>query len=428
MLSRRPRTAGLVAAAALTTLAAAPAYAGAATSGATTIDLKGAVARSLSSQQVRLAAQKPAKATAKRITLPVSSGTVATGATLKHGGSVTFRTRVRGRTRSAKLTAWETRVGASRSSVSAKLGAKRVTLFTIAAPKRSVAIDKSAGTARLTGGSVRLTPAGATALRTKLALRRLAAGPLGSAKVSASVGAEQRRGGGTPTNPGGPTTPGPGPTTPGPGTPRVPPIQNEPPVLSRPAAAVDITGARLTWWVRDSWIAYLSGDNFPPAGTKGTSTSGATAQTPILAAQHVCKDDPRPETGPLSYAFGFPFKNGWYDAASGVAGVYFSGAVRFLRVDHGIDMTAADPEVEITGAASRTIFRFDGRANTPLGNKRAPLTALDVARAPRTVDPATRTITYDPILGRLADGGVDTFAGFYSVGGRFGCVQLSFTY
>ncbi|ADB51868.1 HtaA domain-containing protein [Conexibacter woesei] len=427
MLSRRPRTAGLIAAAALTTLAAAPAYAGAATSGSTTIDLKGAVARSLSSQQVRLSAQKPAKATAKRITLPVSGGTVATGATLKHGGSVTFRTRVRGRTRSAKLTAWETRVGSSRSSVSAKLGAKRITVFTIAAPKRSVAIDKTAGTARLTGGSVRLTAAGATALRRALALRRLAPGPLGSAKVSASVGAARR----APTQPGtsNPGTRNPGPTNPtDPNTPRAPPIATEPPVLARPAAAVNITGARLTWWVRDSWIAYLSGDNQAPAGTKGTSVSGATAQTPILAGQHLCKDDPRPETGPLSYAFEFPFKNGWYDEASGVAGVYFSGTVRFLRVDHGIDMTATDPEVEINGTSSRTIFRFDGGANTRLGNKRGPLTALDVARAPRTVDPATRTITYDPILGRLADGGADSFAGFYSVGSGYGCVQLSFTY
>lgn len=420
----------LGAALALTALAAAAAAApaGAARTGATTIELGGAAAKALSAQSVRISAQRPARASAKRIVLPVARGTIAAGATLRHGGSVTFRSRSNGRTRSARLTAWETKLGAAGSTVTAKLGRSRVTLLTIAAPRRRVSIDKSAGTARLTGGTARLTPAGARALRRALGLRRLPAGPLGSAKVTASVGPTAPR----PPAPGTPNPGGGGGTTPDdPNAPRAPPITNEPPLLARPAAAVPITGARLTWWARDSWIAYLSGDALAPAGTTGTSTSGGAAAAqgqPILAAQHICQDAPRPETGPLTYAFDFPFKDGWYDQASGVAGVYFSGTVRFVRADHGIDMTGGDPEIEINGAASRSIFRFGGRANTRLGDKRGVLTTLDVARAQRTVDPATRTIAYGPILGTLAGGSSDSFAGFYSAGEGYGCVQLSFSY
>lgn len=416
MLSRRPRTAGLVAAAALTTLAAAPAYAGAATGGATTIDLKGAVARSLSSQQVRLAAQKPAKATAKRITLPVSSGTVATGATLRHGGSVTFRTRVRGRTRSAKLTAWETRVGASRSSVSAKLGAKRVTLFTIAAPKRRVAIDKSAGTARLTGGSVRLTAAGATALRTKLALRRLAAGPLGSAKVSASVGAEQRRGGGTPTNPGGPTTPGPGPTTPGPTTPPVDKCQGfetKPvPVASDPLPRIGATPLAATtfvWEAKDSWIRYI---NTPSGAGQGvTLSNGASGSREVLPGS----------SAPLIYRFRFEpdLSRSWYDAGSSTGVLYHRGTVRFLWIEHMLDITLKDPEVELNGARSRIVFRVSGSDCSRISERRVDLLSFAASGSP-TPGPLTAAT-------RIMDPGASVFSGIYPTNSDWGAVSYGVT-
>lgn len=427
MLSRRSRHGSLFAVAALTTLGVA-APAGAAPTGATTIDLKGASAKALSGQKVRIAAQKPARASAKRIVLAVSGGTVAGGATLKHKGSVTFSVRAGGRTRSAKLTGWETKVGTTRSTVTAKLGAKRVTLFTIAAPKARVTLDRAAGTAKLTRGTVRLTPAGAKALRAKLALRRLPAGQLGVAKVSARVGATTTPGTGTPTpTPGTPGVPGPvSPTDPG--APRVGPIQVEPPMLPRPASATDVTGARLTWWARDSFVAYIAGGSTPPA-TGATASNGAVAQAPIDARDHLCKDDPKLGIPPLSYAFDFPFSSGWYDAGSGHAGLYFTGKVRFAYASHGIDLSAADPEIELTGAStSRTIFRFDGGSNTRLGNRRDILTRLDVARAARTVDPVTRTVTYGPILGTLADGSSNSFAGFYFPGDGYGCVQVSFTY
>ena len=50
--------------------------------------------------------------------------------------------------------------------------------------------------------------------------------------------------------------------------------------------------------------------------------------------------------------------------------------MNFRYCGHGIDFDVKDPEIEINGAASRAIFRLDGRRNTPYGNKRGVLVDL----------------------------------------------------
>lgn len=425
MTPSRRRARGLGAAAALTAVAASGAIAaptaGASASrasGTTTIQLKGAAAKALRGQHVALSAKLPAKAGAKRILLPVAGGTVAKQATLSHRGSLTFKRRVGARTRTVTLTGLQTRLAASGSTVTAKLGAKRIALFAVTAPKQRLKLTATGAT--LTGATVRLSPAAAKALKAKLALRDVPAGRLGTAAVSAKVSA----GGGTTTPGGGGTTP---PGTGGgtiPGGPVVGPITNEPPVLARPATAVDVTGARLTWWVRDSWIAYLYGGNSPASGV--SVSEGAAAQAPILAAQHVCQDAPDRNVPALSYSFDFPFANGWAVPAGDVAGLYFSGRIGFQYRGHGIDVTATNPEIELNGSASRLIFRLGGGANTRLGDKRGVLTSLDLARATRTVSPDGKTFSYTA-RGFLGPESADTFAGFYVEGSGYGCVQVSFT-
>jgi Htaa len=426
MTPLRRRARGLGAAAAFTAVAATGAIAaptaGAAatrTSGTTTIQLKGVAAKALRGQQVALSAKLPAKAGAKRIVLPVAAGTVAKRATLSHQGSIAFKRRTGGRTRTVTLTGLQTRLAAGGSTVTAKLGAKRIALFTLTAPRQRLKLAATGAT--LTGATVRLSPAAAKALKAKLALRRLPAGQLGTAAVSAKVSGGT--GGGTPTpGGGGTTTPGGG--GPVPGGPVVGPITNEPPVLTRAAGAIDVTSARLTWWVRDSWIAYLYGGNMPASGV--TVSDGATAQAPILAAQHICQDAPDRNVPVLSYAFDFPFANGWATPAGDVAGLYFNGRIGFQYRTHGIDVTATNPEVELNGRASRLIFRLGGGANTRLGDKRGVLTSLDLARATRTVSPDGKTFSYTA-RGFLGPESADTFAGFYVEGSGYGCVQVSFT-
>ena len=197
------------------------------------------------------------------------------------------------------------------------------------------------------------------------------------------------------------------------------PISDEPPVLARPADAANVTGATVTWYPKPSWIRYSSTENDPAA------FGGATADPKTNFS--ACPEPSDSDQGPLHYSFQYPFASGWYHDPTGTAGIYFGGGVRFHYPSHGIDLDAKEPEIEINGASSRAIFRFDGRASTLPGNKRAVLVDLNTAAAP----PARsgNTITYTRIPATLPQGGATSvFGGFYGAGDPFGCISVSFTY
>jgi Htaa len=108
------------------------------------------------------------------------------------------------------------------------------------------------------------------------------------------------------------------------------PLPSEPARLARPASAVAMVDAAVTWHVRDSFVQYPAS-----GGGAGTASAGATAGAPQVR--------PGSDT-PLVYEFGFtPAATGWYDPASGQAAVSFTGTVRFLFPGR-FDFTASDPE------------------------------------------------------------------------------------
>ncbi|MDW5597987.1 HtaA domain-containing protein [Conexibacter stalactiti] len=429
MTRLRPRSVATVLALTALPAVALPATAGAAASGSTTIELKGAAASALNAQKVRISAQKPARATASRIVLPVSGGTVAAGATLKHGGSVTFRSTVGGRARSARLTAWQTRIGTREVTVSAKLAGKRVTLFALTAPKRDVSLDAANRTATVDGGRARLTAAGAKALRTRLALRRLPAAPLGAVKVAAKLGPGTNRSTGTgnvprPTNPTTPTTP----TTPTPTAPAVcdgystgtVPAAAAP--LARPTeGASNVASAPMVWYGRDSWMRYISsglGANDGIQVSEG-ATLGAREKYP-----EGTESFPDPTRGPTlvySATFAFDAANSWYQAAGSDSKgrLAYTGAVRFLWEAHGIDLTFKNPEIELNGASSRLVFTVTGAACSNLPAKRVDLFKLTVP-APTEAAP---TFTYAPLAARITNAGATLFSNMYFESNAWGSIR-----
>jgi hypothetical protein len=178
-------------------------------------------------------------------------------------------------------------------------------------------------------------------------------------------------------------------------------------VKSRPATARTVTGATITWHVRDSFIRYM-------AAGEGTSASrGATAAAP--------EGDP-----PLVYAFQFPFAEGWCDPVSGAARIAFTGTVAFRYSEHEIDLVVNDPEVELDGPASRVIFRMTGSGDTDGANKRAVVETLDVSKAAATAN--GNAFSYVRIPGAVPPGAASSvFAGYYLPGDPFGWVSISFT-
>ena len=399
--SKRRGTLRAIAALATVACVAAPApSAGAQQRGTTTIGLDGAGAKHLKAQGVRIAARRPAKLSqTRRLVLPVRSGVVGRTARLDHHGGLVLR---RGR-HTLRLTKLRMTLG-SRSALSAVVSGRRRRILT---SRKRASLDVSAGTASLRGARLSLTPAGASLIARKLRLRRVRRSAFGTARVTAVVRAaapaRSRAPGSAESSTG---------SAGGSGSPSTTPITNEPPVLARPASAVAITSAQLNWHVRDSFIQYINSG-------EGTSVSRGATNGPKTT---------RPGSPlPLVYDFGFSLPSGWWDASTQTAGVYHQGTVNFKHTLHGIDFDAMDPEIEINGARSRAIFRFDGRANTQTGNKRAVLVNLHLDRAASITHDA-KSHTYTRVPGTVADGAdASIFAGFYEPGEEFGWVDIAFT-
>ncbi|MDP2712465.1 MAG: HtaA domain-containing protein [Solirubrobacteraceae bacterium] len=340
------------------------------------IALQGVALRGLRSRGVRVAGSGGARVSVRSLGLPVSRGTVAGWASLRHSGDLTLRA---GR-RSVRLRAFRTTLRSRSVFISAAIGKRRVTVFA-SRPRpgavRAVAAAESIG---LRTTPVTLTAAGARAIRRALGLRSLAGGKLGMLTISA------RPGGGAAT-----TSP-----------------------LARPAGAVDLASARITWNVRESFVRYI--------GTgEGTSVgAGATADPPVVIP---------PTDVPLSYAFHYPFASGWRDASSSRALVRGTGAVTFGFAERGIRIIAADPEVVLDGRRSRASFVLRGSAGDRLTGRRVVLMNLDPAKAAATTtSPDGRTITYDRIPATIPQGTqTSVFAGFYVPGEAFGSISISLT-
>lgn len=400
--SRRPAR-GLGAAAA-TAVAATAALAGpalAAPGGSTTIELKGPAAKALRSQQVTLSAKKPAKAGAKRIVL--KAGRVAVSpksAKLTHRGSVTLRRKSGRRVRTVTLTAWETKVTAKRTTISAKLGRKRLTLFTATAPQRRVTLDATAGTAGMSGATVRLTPAGAKALRAKLALTSLPAARIGAGKVTAATDAGS--GGTTPDQCSG-FDAGSAPAASAP--------------LTRPLTATvrDVASAPMVWYARDSWIRYM---NTPD---DGIHIGDGAALGPIENYPDPTDSYSNPALSPrFAYSVYFvPQTAGsWYDPATNTGRFAYTGSVRFAWPSHGIDLTLKDPEIELNGAGSRVVFTVIGAACSNVPAKRIELLKLAL-QAPVGTSP----YTFGSMTATIADGAAQLFSGQYYTGDFWGSVK-----
>ena len=189
-----------------------------------------------------------------------------------------------------------------------------------------------------------------------------------------------------------------------------------PPLATRPPGAVDVTGATVSWRVRETFIRYLA------AGEGTTPVEGATAAAPVLLPG---------ASAALSYDFGFPFANGWLDTgadpaspADDRAALYFNGGLRFRYSAHGLDIFAAKPELELGGGASRAIFSISENGGAA---QRQVLVNLDLSRA-GAITQTGGSYTYDRVPGTVPSGtAASVFAGFYAPGTDFGCFSVSFS-
>lgn len=350
-------------------------------------------AKGLKGQGVRWSAASPVKTLSgrSRVVLPVESGTVTTTATLGLKGTV----RLTKGSRKVTLTGLQVRLGKTSSVTGQVNGGKRRTVGRLTAPASRVKLDRTAATAETSDARLTLTAGTAKLVRSRLKLRHVPSRGVATFAVTGHVK----------------DAPAPSSCT---AAYCATGLGAEPPVAKKPSGAIDVRSATVTWHVLDSFIRYV-------ASGEGTAISGGATNGPreVLPGS----------SSSFVYSFGFPFKSGWYDAASGTAATTFRGKVAFRFKEHTIDMSAADPEVEINGSKSRVIFRMDGKDGTALGGTRGVLIDLDLSKAEsKAVSADGKTHTYTRVPGKIpSNAGANVFAGFYAPGQAFGAITLSFT-
>lgn len=386
----------ILAALALASALAAPATAGAAgPTGNTTLVLTKAKSKLLDRRGVSFAGVGGAGTTGRKTRLQISGGTIDTaGARLSHRGALRIASGSGRARRVVRLAAPRLELTQRRSFLSAKLAGKRRLVFDLALKPGALAIDPGAGSLQVRKARVTWNRAARRTITRRLGAR-LPRGVLGALRASAAtLGSEAEEQG---------------------------PPSSEPPLLARPASAIDVRGATLTWHVRDSWIRYSNSEVAPQA------IEGATAQPAIPESSHPCPDRPAETAPTLVYSYSFPFANGWYDPATGTTALYQSGGIAFSYPSRGIDLTMRNPEIEVNGAASRVILRLRHGAGP---DPRVPFLSLAVSAPP--VESPVGTFTYAaPVRGAITAEGRAAFGSFGSIynppNDGFGCFAISFT-
>jgi hypothetical protein len=379
----------------------------------TTLKLDGPAAAALRQQGVRIIPLKPASGSQKQVVLPIAAGLAGKTTTLlRHRGAISLQAGAL-KLRLGKLSL----LLGKDPRLTARLGGADIDLFRVL-PGGRRDVDPVAGSVALGNLRLKLTPPAARAIQARLslpagrkAIRGLTSRPIGA--LSASVSGLEAGGAPAAAAPGAQAQTATCPLPSGAG-----PAPEDPlPVATRPPGATDVVAATIDWQVRESFIRYI--------GTgEGTSVSGgATADPPVLLPG---------ASAALSYGFHFPFAGGgWHDAGANPADpgddsalVRFNGAVRFQFSGHGIDLTTAEPEIEIAGARSRAIFPI---ADSGKPAQRQVLINLDLSRA-GAIRAAGNSFTYERVPGAIPAGTASsTFAGFYAPGTDFGCATVSFT-
>jgi len=360
--------------------------------GKTTIDLERKAARSLRKDGVKIVTTGAADSRGKQLRLPVWGGSTASTAMLDNAGGLKLvhvpKRGERGKRRVVRLTSLRTVIADGSGYVTAHLHGQQVTLLRLGAVGEAP-FDPLTGHVTVAGAPVKFERSTASELADRLGVERIRA-RLGSMSIDATV-------------------------TPAPSE------QTEAPVRPRPASAVDVVSATLTWRARVSWVDYLHA-----AGDQGgTRSSNGAVDGPAEVIP--------PSTDSRVYQWDFPFASGWYDAASDTATVGFNGTVTFFKLiqPFNIDLDSSKPEIELGGAEPRAIFTLDGRGNnTDQRDRRAVVVDLDQAAVSPVVTsgPGGTTYTWTGIPGLVPDGATAwPIAGYYQPGSTWGSLDVSFT-
>jgi hypothetical protein len=389
-----------VAAAGAASAGAATVDVGASSSSATSIRLDATFTKSLRAKGIRLTAGRPATLRGATLRLPVSRTRITASQTrLTHTGTLRLRTAKR----SVTLTGWRTTVTPSGLSMSAVVAKKRRTLFSVKGGK--IATDATTGRTTITGSTVRLTGAGASALRASLRVTGLRAGVVGRATAKATPATPLP----TPARPAPAPAPAPAPPAP------TPPAPVDPgPAAPGDPCATDVTAqtAGLTWAVRTSFLIYVQS---PVAKGTVTTCDGAAAE--------------RDAAGKASLAYFSPTGTAAYQPDTGEVSVAVAGSIHFQGHDTGkgpqLDMRFENLRIRsldgqtgqlVADVTSREFGGMNPGAEPPTATVEQDVTLAELSLADRATTAPDGVRTWKDVPATLTDEGAAAFGGFYPAG------------
>lgn len=163
-----------------------------------------------------------------------------------------------------------------------------------------------------------------------------------------------------------------------------------------------ISGGELSWGVKESFRAYISGSI---AGGGWEVSDGANYETPL---------------------FSWSAPSGTVSATGGDGAASFTGAIRFTGHAGVLDLTLANPNIEFLGDGTARL-RMDVRSNDAEGQLTVDARQLYFAKLKDIgqLDPASGVVELSEIPAVLTAEGADAFGSFYGSGEVLDPLQLS---
>jgi len=182
--------------------------------------------------------------------------------------------------------------------------------------------------------------------------------------------------------------------------------------LTAPAAAraddapCVVTAGSLSWGVKESFRAYVS----------GIIANGGWTTSPEVSYQ-------TPE-------FTWSSPSGTVDTATGTGDIRFPGSLTFTGHGGELDLTFANPTVHLDGAEGTLLVDVHSAASPTLGSSALDLTQAELAElsfgAVPAFAPGTQTVLSD-VSAVVSTQGAPAFGGFYPAGEALDPLTLSLT-
>ena len=167
-------------------------------------------------------------------------------------------------------------------------------------------------------------------------------------------------------------------------------------------ATCTVTDGLLVWGVKDTFRAYVSGSI---ANGDWQASDGASYSTPL---------------------FTWATPTGEIDADTGTGTISFVGTVRFTGHEGVLDLTIANPTIELFGDGTGRLF-MDARSNDPQGQLKIDETQVhfaDLAGISATA-PSSGVYEFTNAQATLTAPGADAFGAFYEGGDQLDPISAS---